>query len=170
MTVWLFRVDISINHCTVSTPFLVEAVPAHLLFDWGHNSNLSLFQKTPLPCYNHTLYKKPESSRQSPALTQTLHFTDSNTLLSPCHCSSSVSTTAGNGQLFLSSCLLTPTYFSIKLPTWIFPVLPNLCPVLLTVGRKRTECYSSQRQSTGYIFQLQQRETPVCDESEQFIT
>lgn len=46
---------------------------------------------------------------------------------------------AGKGQLLLSGSLLTPTYF-IKFPGRCFPVLPSLCPVLLTVGSKRTKC------------------------------
>ena len=65
---------LAFNRPIVSTPFLVETVPARLLFDRGHNCNLGLFQETPLPCYNHALYKKQQSSRQSPALAQTTFY------------------------------------------------------------------------------------------------
>lgn len=46
---------------------------------------------------------------------------------------------AGKGQLLLAGSLLTPTYF-IRFPGRHFPVLLNLCPVLLAVGSKRIKC------------------------------
>lgn len=64
----LFRVHIGINHPTVSTPFLVETMLAHLLFDQ--------WQPQPVPgnstsLLHHTLDQKQQPSQQSPALAQT---------------------------------------------------------------------------------------------------
>lgn len=130
------------NHPAVSAPLLVQTVPAHLLFGQGHNRKPGPFQDTPLPCYNRTVYQKhsPASSLQH---WPQPHFTEPNTLVPPGGWPPAVGAIAGEGQLLLSSSLLTPANVSIRLQqefSLCFPAGVQYCWLMVFKDKTLQRC------------------------------